>query len=369
MIRACEDYRTRYFNMVSNIPCIYFEIDSAGIIQNCSNLTAELFGIDESELSFIPFSVFMNDEIEKEYFSECISGKKTAKNHEFAVTDRTGNEIILRAECLNHLSENLYTFIAVDVTDAAAEEEKNLLMNEKFSRLINEKSREMSVACNELENLCAVIAHEFKAPIRAIGLYNDVISEELSENVSDDTVIASFKIKEYCDKSLNLIENLLEYSKVKSHTVNRRKISMTYLVKNCLRDLTVIHSKSDIRVTIGNLPDIYGDEFLLKRAVYNILENSIKYSSQKPFTEIDVSCTEDDDSFTFLFRDNGAGFDASSVKADPFEMFSRLHTDEIYKGSGVGLATVMNIVKKHDGEVSIEAEPDNGCSVSLKFRK
>lgn len=369
MIHTCEDYRARYFNIISNIPCIYFEVNSEGIIQNCSKYTAVLFGIDESELSLISFSMFMNDEIEEEYFSDCLNGTKSIKNHEFAIADRNGHEIILRAECLNRVSNDLYSFIAVDITDESVLEEKNLILNEKFSRMINQKSKETSAAYNELENICAVIAHEFKAPIRAIGLYNDIISGELSDNVSDDTVIASFKIKEYCDKSLNLIENLLEYSKVKSHTINKRKISMNALVKNCLHDLTVIHSKNNIHIRIDELPDIYGDEFLIKCAVCNILENSIKYSSQKPFTEIDISCTDDTNFYTFIFRDNGAGFDTSSVRANPFEMFSRLHTDEVYKGSGVGLATVMNIMKKHGGEVNIDAVPDKGCLVSLKFRK
>jgi len=368
MTDTCDYYKVFYTNMMNNIPCIYFELDQDGIIQKCSCSASELFGKDETEFVGTPLSQYFTDEIDEEFFADCLAGAKDIMNHEFTVSGKSGSEIVLRAKSLTSVTGGGFSFLSVDVTSESEAEEKELLIKEKFERILSEKSREMSLAYNELENFCAIIAHEFKAPIRAIGLYNNIIYDELSGDISGDSITASYKIKEYCDKSLDMIEKLLDYSKVKSHKLRNRTVDMNQLVRSCLHDLKLIYGRIDIRVSISPLPCISGDEFLMKRAVFNILENSVKYSALKPYTEIDISCVSDEKTHTFCFRDHGAGFDVSS-SADPFGMFSRLHSDEVYKGSGIGLATVMNIVKKHGGEVSISPEPDEGCLVRMKLGK
>ena len=120
---------------------------------------------------------------------------------------------------------------------------------------------------------------------------------------------------------------------------------------------------SGTTVTFKN-KKLYGIDF----GSGNILDNSLKYSSVREYTDIDISCRTVGDMYEFSFKDNGVGFDMSG-SADPFTMFSRLHTSDEFKGTGVGLAAVRSIVEKHGGRVCISSEPDKGCLVVISIKK
>ncbi|MBP1561427.1 MAG: PAS domain S-box protein [Oscillospiraceae bacterium] len=368
MVNVCTDFEKCYKNILENIPCIYIEVDNWGRITGCSRSALKLFGTAQEELCGTFITDRFTTEADAAFFTDCLNGTKQIDGYEFTAAGKGGSEVVLRAESLCPIDGGLFSFISSDITDESERDEKNRLMNEELEQKILERTKEMTLAYNELDNFCAVIAHEFKAPIRAIGLYNNIIAEEMGGTLSRDAEEAVCKINEYCGKSLDLIKNLLEYSKLKSRTLNIRQIDMNRLVEECLHDLKIIHSGADIRVNMTPLPVIAGDEFLMKHAVCNILDNAIKYSSVREYTEIDISCTASDTEYMISFRDNGVGFDMSDA-ADPFSIFSRLHTSDEFKGTGVGLATVRNVIEKHGGRVCISSETDKGCLVVISVKK
>lgn len=362
------NFEKRYMNMLENMPGIYIETDPHGIILECSRSASVLFGVKREELRGSDIAERFTTETDAAFFTDCLSGAKQISGYEFTAADINGNEIILRGISLCEVSDGVFAFISSDVTDESEQEEQSRLTSEELEMKLLERTREMTRAYNELDNFSAIIAHEFKAPIRAIRLYSNIIADELDSTLSRDAEDALCKINEYCDKSLDLIKNLLEFSRLKARIPEHSQVDMNKLVEGCLNDLRVIHSEADIRVNTALLPVVSGDEFLLRHAVYNILDNSLKYSSVREYTDIDISCRTVGDMYEFSFKDNGVGFDMPG-SADPFTMFSRLHTSDEFKGTGVGLAAVRSIVEKHGGRVCISSEPDKGCLVVISIKK
>ncbi|MEA4971802.1 MAG: ATP-binding protein [Candidatus Metalachnospira sp.] len=257
---------------------------------------------------------------------------------------------------------------AKDITDEMELNEKIRSMNDELENRVLERTKKIQEANNELEKFCYTVAHELKAPLRAISLYNDIIKEENEEDLTKESEYAVDNITMYCGKSLKLIGDILEYSKMKSQKLKLVRVNMNKLVEADIDEIKILNPERDIRVNMPRLPVVMADEFLLMCAVHNIMSNSVKYSAKKQYTEIIIDYEETAEKYIFQFTDNGAGFDMEGA-VNIFELFNRMHPDTEYEGSGVGLATVKNIIEKHGGRISIKSAVDNGCTVMFSLLK
>lgn len=257
---------------------------------------------------------------------------------------------------------------AKDITETIAFEEQTKRMNDELEVKVLERTKEMNQAYKEMENLCFVIAHEFKSPVRAISLYNEILTEENGSSYTKEAEDASNKIKMYCNKTLDMIKEILEYSKMKSSRLNLVRVNMNNLVEEVISELKLINDKRDIRINLERLPNVMGDEILLRCCIYNILSNSVKYSSKRDYTDIHVTYEDAKDEYIFCFTDNGAGFDMEYAQ-NMFQIFHRMHLDKEFEGNGIGLVTVKNIIEKHGGRIEIEGEPDKGATVCFTIPK
>ena len=134
---------------------------------------------------------------------------------------------------------------------------------------------------------------------------------------------------------------------------------MNELVANVLTQMNRFTVRR-ANLQIGQLPEVKADYNLIFQAMVNLISNAIKYSSKKDNPVIEVSATERDDEFIFIIRDNGAGFDMQYMNK-LFAVFERLHSDDEFEGTGVGLAIVKSIIVKHGGRVWAEGIRDQGA--------
>ncbi|MFT8889484.1 MAG: ATP-binding protein [Ethanoligenens sp.] len=257
---------------------------------------------------------------------------------------------------------------AKDITDEILLEDQTKRMNDELELKVLERTKELRSAYNEMENMCCVIAHEFKSPIRAISLYNDIVVEDSSTHFTKEAHDASGKISMYCKKTLDMIYEILKYSKMKSSRLTLVCVNMNKLIEDAIGELRLIYHTRDIRVNVGKLPNVMADEILLRCCVYNILSNSVKYSSKNRFTEIHIDYEDTKDTTLFYFKDNGVGFDMAYAH-NLFQMFNRMHLDTEFEGTGVGLVTVKNIIEKHGGKIKINAKVNEGCTICFSIPK
>jgi len=157
-----------------------------------------------------------------------------------------------------------------------------------------------------------------------------------------------------------LIEDLLKFSRMGRMALTMNKINMDDLFEEVLKDFSEEITTGKISLTKSPLPEITGDRAMLRVVITNLLSNSIKFTAKTANPEIKIGYETFDNNKTFYVRDNGAGFDMHYA-GKLFNVFQRLHNEHDFEGTGVGLATVQNIIHRHGGTIRAEGKPDQGA--------
>jgi two-component system, sensor histidine kinase and response regulator len=165
-----------------------------------------------------------------------------------------------------------------------------------------------------------------------------------------------------------LISDLLEFSKLGRKEIEKEDLNMDEVVKEALAGVHNANPQFKAEVILHPLLNSMADRGLMSIVFTNLLTNAFKYSSKKPQPVIEVGGYEDDDKNIYFIKDNGAGFDMKYVDK-LFIVFSRLHSDFEFEGTGIGLATVFKIITKHKGKIWAEAEEGKGATFYFSMPK
>jgi PAS domain S-box-containing protein len=215
-------------------------------------------------------------------------------------------------------------------------------------------------ANRELEAFTYSVSHDLRAPLRAIGGFARILEEDYQPHMDEEGQRICNVIKSSSEKMGRLIDDLLAFSRFGRSSLNITNIAMGDIVKNVTDDLLKQEKSRRIEINIGDLPEVKVDPSLIKQVWTNLISNAIKYTSRNKESIIEISSKNDEYETVFYVKDNGIGFDMQ-YSDKLFEVFQRLHTDREFEGTGVGLAIVKRIVKKHGGRVWAVAEPNNGA--------
>jgi light-regulated signal transduction histidine kinase (bacteriophytochrome) len=168
-----------------------------------------------------------------------------------------------------------------------------------------------------------------------------------------------------------LIDDLLTLSRTGRAEMQTRQVELDKLVREVQQELIADAENRPITWKIAPLPSVQGDPILLHQVWTNLLSNAIKFTAQQPEPCIEIGTLPSDaesDYMTLFVRDNGVGFDPQ-YSHKLFGVFQRLHREEDFKGTGIGLATVRRIVERHGGRVWAEGKPDRGATFYLTLRQ
>jgi light-regulated signal transduction histidine kinase (bacteriophytochrome) len=165
-----------------------------------------------------------------------------------------------------------------------------------------------------------------------------------------------------------LIDDLLTFSKMARLEVVTEAVDMEYLAQRCLEELLQVEEEGRYKVLVEKLPACRGDVNMLRQVWYNLLGNSVKYASKREGPVIEVGAKEDDTSVTYYVKDNGTGFDMKYANK-LFGVFQRLHRQDEFEGTGLGLALVKRIISKHGGEIWAEAILNEGATFYFSIPK
>lgn len=209
----------------------------------------------------------------------------------------------------------------------------------------------------EMEAFSYSVSHDLRAPLRAMLGYSEILHDEHSAGLGEDAKALLQRIRTGGQRMEKLIDDLLMFSKMGRKDLVRSEINMDALVKK-VADHLPAHSAS---LLIDPLQPASGDASLLEQVWINLLSNAIKYSAKKDNATVVVSSKAEDDRIVYQVKDNGAGFDMKY--ADKlFGVFQRLHSSRDFEGTGIGLATVHRILKKHGGKIWAEAKEKEGAT-------
>lgn len=250
-----------------------------------------------------------------------------------------------------------------DITARKLAEESDRKYLEQISQLNRELSAnayELLVANKELESFNYSVSHDMRGPLTRISGYCQLM---LEDSGSLDPKIRTYLTRVYESSCWldEMLEAMLKLSRLARAEFIPTKINLSTIVEDVIRDLSLAEPGRAIDVTIEPDVEVFGDPQMLKVLIDNLINNSWKYSAHKERTSIIFGKQNDGPSPVYFVRDKGAGFDMKD--ADKlFRVFTRLHDQSQFKGSGIGLATVQKVISRHGGAIWAEGEVGQGAT-------
>ncbi len=220
--------------------------------------------------------------------------------------------------------------------------------------IIEQHVEQLKAVNKELEAFSYSVSHDLRAPLRAIEGYTKMLEEDFYSLFDDNGKKWLSAVQDNTKKMNHLIDDLLAFARLGKKVIRKADIDMNNLIDEVLADLkTITNHKAEVKV--NNLHPIKGDYALIKQVVMNLISNAIKYSSKKEKPVVEITSEIKNNEVTYIVKDNGEGFDMKYA-GKLFGVFQRLHTNEEFEGTGIGLAIVQRIIHKHGGTIHAEAE-------------
>lgn len=238
-------------------------------------------------------------------------------------------------------------------------------LNEVLEQKVIKRTEELEEANQELEAFSYSVSHDLRAPLRMVNGYAIILQEEY-ENILDSEGRRLLSIVQDSAKKMGvLIDDLLAFSRLGRNGVFKTKTDMNLVLNKALEQIKEL-TNHKATIIIHELMPALTDQVLISQVWINILANAIKYSAHNDDPNIDISCRQNDREVIYTVKDNGVGFDMQYAHK-LFGVFQRLHDPEEFEGTGVGLALVHRIIKKHGGKIWATAEVNKGASFSFSL--
>jgi len=243
---------------------------------------------------------------------------------------------------------------------------KILESKDDLERTVAERTSELSHANRELEAFSFSVSHDLRQPLRAIEGFSQALEEDCRDHLDDTGLDYLNRIRAATVRMGSLIDGMLVLSRVSRQAMEIKNVDLSAMLKELAQELQETTDNIPTEIAIQPNIRVVGDDRMLRIAFQNLLQNAWKYSAKNDTRRIDVSACEAGDSITIALKDNGVGFDMKYVDK-LFVAFNRLHTPAEFAGTGLGLATVDRVVRRHFGRVCAKSEVDKGASFFIEF--
>lgn len=251
--------------------------------------------------------------------------------------------------------------VSWDVTARREAEAQLDLYREHLEELVAQRTADLNQAYKELETFSYSASHDLRAPLRAVNGFSEMLRGDYADRLDAQGLNYLDRIVRATRRMGQLIDDLLTLSRTSRSELRIEDADLSALAQELAGELRQSEPARAARISVAPGIAARADRNLLRIALENLLGNAWKYSREREVAEI-AFCTRQQDGVTvYCVQDNGAGFDMEQA-AKIFEPFQRLHSQERFEGSGIGLATVARIIYRHGGRIWAEAVPEGGAT-------
>lgn len=246
------------------------------------------------------------------------------------------------------------------IEDHKTMEEQILKLNTELEQRVLDRTAQLEVANKELEAFAYSVSHDLRAPLRAMDGFSSALIMDYESKLDEQGRHYLARIKEASQRMGQLIEDLLNLSRVTRRSFNRERVDLSALVSEVSRELQANEPERNAVIEIEEGIFVQADNHLIRIAMVNLLDNAFKFTAKQKETQIKFGIKKIDDKIVFFVSDNGVGFNMEYA-GKLFSPFQRLHTMKDFPGTGVGLVTVQRIIARHGGRIWTEAKEGQGA--------
>ena len=277
--------------------------------------------------------------------------------------DERGNPIAI-LETNNNITERKQAEEAV----RRSRDELEVKVKERTAEL-RKTNVDLQSVNKELEAFAYSVSHDLRAPVRHIAGFTELLQKHVEPVLDDKSRHHISMILDSAKRMGTLVDDLLAFSRIGRAETQKTTVHLEQLIKGVVGEVAPDAQDRKISWRIGTLPICYGDPSMLRLVFANLVTNAVKFTRTREQAEIEIdSLNHTPDEVVVFVKDNGVGFDMK-YKDKLFGVFQRLHSQEAFEGTGIGLATVQRIVQAHGGRVWAEASVNNGATFYVVLPK
>jgi PAS domain S-box-containing protein len=360
---ALLESETRWRTLTENAPQIILLLDRSGNVLFGNRL---LPGMETDNLqahSFLDYVKKDENRLMVEKSLEEVFEKNKGISFEISMKGNGDSDIWYACNLAPFVNDGLVEMAILNASDITMRKdaEKSIqTLNEELEKRVLERTTQLASAVRELEAFSYSVSHDLRAPLRALDGYSRILEREYQSVLDEEGRGYIQYIRASTQQMGQLIDDLLTFARLGRHPLEKQQVDMKELVLRTLNEFSQDRNQRVMEIKVGELPPCKGDPSLLHQVWVNLISNSIKFTRNCEYAQIDIGF-ETKDGIVYFIKDNGTGFDMK-YSDKLFEVFQRLHRPDEFEGTGVGLAIVERIVRRHGGRVWAKSNLGEGAT-------
>jgi PAS domain S-box-containing protein len=365
MKKSIDHYSPLTFQVVlESTPNAIILMDTDGDITYVNTQAERLFGYKKSELIGEKIEILIPERFRKNHpnfrqmFFLSPSVRSMGVGRDLFAVRKDGSEAPVEIG-LNPVETEHGTLVLASIID--------ITERKKHETTINNQIKELEIKNRELEQFNYISSHDLQEPLRTLNNVIHLLEKKHYDEFSDSTKQYLGYLSASSSRMSNLVKGLLDYSRI-GRKQEFETINCQTIIDEVLADLDSAIHESQAKIQLEKLPELRANATEIRLLFQNLINNAIKFCHKNTPPIINISASQTKEDWKFSISDNGIGI-PKKYQEKIFIIFQRLHSQEEYKGTGIGLSHCQKIVESHGGKIWVDSEPDHGSTFYFTLRK